>query len=129
MPSKIAPAADGLVVDRPDHTSPEEIAQFRDFYARTKGYSLPAFEFWIEFRPDVLKRYRGGVRSATSIEETPRPLPHVLAMLHYYAIRGYPEGILYEVRLSQTGGATKGEIMDTLAVAFIHGSPLGMNYV
>jgi hypothetical protein len=129
MSKSTSPSPDGLIYDHPDVTTEAEINEFREFYIRTKGYSLPAFEFWLEFRPDVLKRYRSGTRFATSAEEKSHPLPHVLAMLHYYAIRGYHEGILYEVKLCQSMGATKGEILDTLAFAFIHGSPLGMNFV
>lgn len=120
---------DGLTNDY-DNTTADEIAIFRRFYEETKGYSLPAFEFWLDHRPDVLKRYRANfVRETTSKEEKAKPLAHVIAMLHYYAIVGFPEGILYEVKLGQTQGATKGEILDTLAVAFIHGNPMGMHYV
>ena len=120
---------DGLLYD-PEVTTQEEIDAFRDFYVRTKGYSLPAFEFWLEFRPDVLKRYRANfVRETTSAEEKPRPLAHVMAMLHYYAVIGFEDGIIYEVKLAENHGATRGEIMDTLAFAFIHGNPLGMRGV
>jgi len=122
-------AGDGLT-NNYGVTTPEEIATFRKFYADTKGYSLPALEFWIDHRPDALKRYRANfVRETTSVEESAKPLPHVAAMLHYYAIIGYADGILYEIRLCQSMGMTKGEILDTLAVAFIHGNPMGMRFV
>jgi len=121
--------ADGLLYN-PDVTTQEEIDTYREFYKRTKGYSLPAFEFWLEFRPDVLKRYRANfVRETTSVEEKPRPLAHVIAMLHQYAIVGFEDGIIYEVKLSEAEGATRGEILDTLAFAFIHGNPMGMRSV
>ena len=120
---------DGLRYD-PDVTTPEEIETYRKFYIRTKGYSLPAFEFWLEFRPDVLKRYRANfVRETTSAEEQGRPLAHVMAMLHYYAIVGFEDGILFEIKLAQSHGATRGEILDTLAFAFIHANPMGMQHV
>lgn len=120
---------DGLLYN-PEVTTQEEIDAYRKFYIATKGYSLPAFEFWLQLRPDVLKRYRANfVRETTSAEEKPRPLSHVIAMLHYYAVVGFEDGILYEIKLSRTHGATRGEVMDTLAFAFIHGAPLGMTAV
>lgn len=120
---------DGLRYD-PDVTTQEEIDKYREFYIRTKGYSLPAFEFWLEFRPDVLKRYRANfVRETSSVELKERPLAHVIAMLHYYAIVGFEDGILFEIKLAQSHGATKGEVLDTLAFAFLHGNPMGMQRV
>lgn len=120
---------DGLLYDA-EVTTQAEIDAFREFYIRTKGYSLPAFEFWLHFRPDVLKRYRANfVRETTGPEEKPRPLAHVMAMLHYYAVIGFEDGILYEVKLAESHGATRGEILDVLAFAFIHGNPLGMRGV
>lgn len=120
---------DGLLYN-PDVTSQEEIDTYRAFYAKTKGYSLPAFEFWLETRPDVLKRYRANfVRETTSAEEKPRALPHVLAMLHHYAVVGFGEGILYEIKLAQSEGASRGDCLDTIAFAFLNGAPMGMDAV
>lgn len=127
MKSPLPP--DGLRYD-PEVTTQEEIDTYRQYYINTKGYSLPAFEFWLDMRPDVLKRYRANfVRETTSVEEKTRALPHVIAMLHHYAVVGYQDGILYEIKLSESEGATKGEILDTLAFAFIHGNPMGMQQV
>ncbi len=118
---------DGLLYE-PDVTTQEEIDVFRAFYARTKGYSLPAFEFWLELRPDVLKRYRANFRrEVSSEEEKSRPLPHVLAMLHYYSVVGYGDGVLFEMKLAQTEGATRGECLDAIAFAFIDAGPMGMD--
>jgi alkylhydroperoxidase/carboxymuconolactone decarboxylase family protein YurZ len=125
----IEPAADGLDLSNLDSITGEEVAAFRDYYERVKGESMPALEFWLEFRPDVMKRYRAGVRHTTSEAERDHPLLHAMAMLHFYAVTGYEDGINYEVKLCREGGATKAEILDLLAVAFIHGSPRGMRYV
>ncbi len=120
---------DGLLYN-PDVTTQEEIDTYRRFYVETKGYSLPGFEFWLDLRPDVLKRYRANfVRETTSVQERSRPLAHVMAMLHHYAVVGFEDGVLYEIKLSRNEGATRGEVLDTIAMAFIHGSPLGMNAV
>jgi hypothetical protein len=125
----VEPAADGLDLTSLDTITPAEIEAFRAYYERVKGHSMPALEFWLEFRPDVMKRYRAGVRETTSDEERGHPLLHAMAMLHYYAVTGYEDGIAYEVRLVRAGGATKAEVLDMLAVAFIHGSPRGMRFV
>ena len=118
---------DGLRYD-PDITTQEEIDTFRAFYKRTKGYSLPAFEFWLDLRPDVLKRYRANYRrEVSSAEERLRPIPHVLAMLHYYVIVGYGDGVLYELKLAQSEGAARGECLDAMAFAFINAGPMGMD--
>ena len=118
---------DGLLYD-PDITTQEEIDTFRAFYKRTKGYSLPAFEFWLDLRPDVLKRYRANYRrEVSSAEEKLRPIPHVLAMLHYYVIVGYGDGVLYELKLAQSEGAARGECLDAMAFAFINSGPMGMD--
>ena len=76
---------------------------------------MVAHEFWIEFRPDVLKRQRARVRLNSAPGEKPMPLAHVLGYVHLYTILGFEDGIRYEVLLSQAGGATKGEVLDTLA--------------
>jgi hypothetical protein len=116
----------GLDLLNLDVTTEEEKAAFRRDYVRIKGYSLPAFEFWLEFRPDQLKRARlQGANTAPSEYE----LPHILAFLHLYSIVGFEEGILYEGRFAEQIGATRSEILAAIAVAYIHGGPFGMSHV
>ena len=129
MTQKVNPDADGLIVSNPDVTTPEEIAAFRAYYAKTKGKSLPGLEFWLENRPDVLKRYRAGVRCTTSAEWRGHPLPMVLQHLHQYVITAYEDGIIYQVHVAEAAGASKAVIMDVLAIAFLHSGPRGMNFV
>lgn len=120
---------DGLDMSSPDTITQEEIQAFRDHYVYTKGYSIPAFEFWLDFRADILKRYRATVPFMTTSNEPKCLVKNCLNMLHHYAIVGYEDGILYEVLLSKRRGATRGEVLDTLAIAFIHGGPLGSRFV
>lgn len=87
------------------------------------GFVLPAFEFWLENDPEVLKRYR--LQAALSRS---KPVT-ALGMLHTYAVHGYEDGILYEIRNAQGWGATKAQILETLAVAFLHGGPRAMRFV
>jgi hypothetical protein len=129
MQQKVNPEADGLIITNPDHTSQEEIDAFRAYYAATKGKSLPGLEMWLELRPDVLKRYRAGVRETTSAQWRAYPLPMVLQHLHQYAIIGYDDGIAFQLNVARAAGATRGVLLDVLAVAFLHSGPRGMNYV
>lgn len=120
---------DGLDMSSLDTITEDELQAFRDHYLYTKGYSIPAFEFWLKFRADILKRYRATVPFMTTGAEKKCIVKNSLNMLHYYAIKGYEDGILYEIHLSKRRGATKGEVLDTLAVAFVHGGPLGSRFV
>ena len=129
MSEKINPDADGLIVGKPDITTQEEIEAFRAYYAKTKGKSLPGFEFLLENRPDVLKRYRSAVRITTSEEWRAYPLQMVLQHFHQYTITGYGDGIDYQVHVAQAAGASKAMLLEVLAIAFLHSGPRGMNYV
>jgi hypothetical protein len=119
----------GLDLTRPDITNAEELAEFRAFYTATIGYALPAFEPWMELRPDVLKRYRLQVQSTASAANEAFPLIRTLSSLLYYVIAAYEDGILYEIRVAQTLGATRSDVLETIALAFLDGGPRGMRYV
>jgi hypothetical protein len=113
----------GIDLLNPTETSEEELAAFRDFYTNRLGYMLPALDFWLENQPEVLKRYR--LQAAFSES---KPIT-ALGMLHYYAVYAYEDGVLYEIRNSRAWGATKAQVLETLAVAFIHAGPRGMRFV
>lgn len=117
---------DGLDLSKMDTITPEELRQFREFYDRVKGGSLPAHEFLLENRPDLLKRHRAIAREMTDLVNEEHPLVHTLAHLHFYAVMGFEFGIWYETRQALAGGATKAEILDTLGVAYLHAGPMGM---
>jgi alkylhydroperoxidase/carboxymuconolactone decarboxylase family protein YurZ len=123
---RISVIQDGLDVSRPDETTDAEIAAFRDEYRSTNKGLLDSFEFWLEFRPDVLKRHKARTRHFRSAIEPDRPLVGILAALHQYAVSGFAEGIAYEIRLAQSLGATRADVLDTLSVAFIHSGHPGM---
>lgn len=114
---------DGMNLLEPDVTTDEEIAQFRKFYAFAKKEQNKSYEFWLEFRPDVLKRHK--LRTATRTVGPGYPLP-ALAALHQYVISGFSDGIGYEIELARTMGARRGDILDTISVAFIHSGHPGM---
>lgn len=114
---------DGMNLLEPDVTTDEEIAQFRRFYAFAKKEQNKSYEFWLEFRPDVLKRHK--LRTATRTVGPGYPIP-ALAALHQYVITAFSDGIGYEIELARTMGARRGDILDTISVAFIHSGHPGM---
>ena len=124
--ASISPYQDGLNVSNPDVTTAEEIAAYRAEYLNTNKGLLDSFEFWLEFRPDVLKRHKARTRHFTTTKERSYPVVALLAMIHQYTIASFEEGVAYEIRLAQTNGATRADILDTLSVAFIHSGHPGM---
>ena len=117
---------DGLDVTNPDVTTPEEIAAYRAEYLGSNKGLLDSFEFWLEFRPDVLKRHKARTRHFRTAKEPDYPLVTLLAALHQYVVEGFHEGVAYEIRLAQTLGATRTDILDVLSVAWIHAGHPGM---
>jgi hypothetical protein len=117
---------DGMNLLQPDITTDEEIAQFRQFYAYAKKEQNKSYEFWLEFRPDVLKRHK--LRTATRTVGPAYPIP-ALAALHQYVITAFRDGIGYEIELARTMGARRGDVLDVISVAFIHSGHPGMYQV
>jgi hypothetical protein len=117
---------DGLDVTQPDVTTAEEIEAYRAEYTGSNKGLLDSFEFWLEFRPDVLKRHKARTRHFSSVTEPRHPLVGLLGAIHQYTVSGFREGIAYEIRLAQTNGALRTDILDTLSVAFIHSGHRGM---
>jgi hypothetical protein len=117
---------DGLDVSNPDVTTPEEIEAYRAEYLGTNKGLLDSFEFWLEFRPDVLKRHKARTRHFRTSKEPDFPLVQILAAIHQYTIDAFPDGIAYEIRLARSLGATRADILDTLSVAWIHAGHRGM---
>jgi hypothetical protein len=123
--SELGRFQDGLDVTSPDVTTQEEIDAYRAEYLGTNKGLLDSFEFWLEFRPDVLKRHKARTRHFRTAEED-RPLAQILAAVHAYTISAFSEGVAYEIRLAQSLGATRTDILDTLSVAWIHSGHRGM---
>ncbi|HWU11837.1 MAG TPA: hypothetical protein VN520_36730 [Streptomyces sp.] len=117
---------DGLDLSNPDATTREEIAAFHAEYERTKKGRLDSFEFWIEFRPDVLKRHKARSRHFFGEEAARFQVPIQMLAIHQYAVEGFQAGIGYEIRLARSNGAQRSDILDALSVANIHSGHQGM---
>ena len=124
--SAISSFQDGLDVSRPDEMTPEEIEAYRSEYTGSNKGLLDSFEFWLEFRPDVLKRHKARTRHYSNTAEPAYQLVGLLGAIHQYTIAAFKEGVAYEIRLAQTNGAPRTDILDTLSVAFIHSGHRGM---
>jgi hypothetical protein len=122
----ISSIQDGLDVSRPDEMTAEEIAAYRSEYTGSNKGLLDSFEFWLEFRPDVLKRHKARTRHYTSAVEPSHHLVGLLGAIHQYTVMAFREGIAYEIRLAQTNGALRTDVLDTLSIAFIHSGHRGM---
>ena len=122
----ISSIQDGLDVTRPNEMTAEEIEAYRNEYTGSNKGLLDSFEFWLEFRPDVLKRHKARTRHYSSPTEPAHHLVGLLGAIHQYTVMAFREGIAYEIRLAQTNGALRTDILDTLSVAFIHSGHRGM---
>jgi hypothetical protein len=107
--------------------SKEEAYEFSSIYRQSHGTMLPAYEFWLRHQPEVLKRHRLQANWTPSIQGLKLPLHGTLGFLHLYAVLGYSFGVKYETQHSQSLGANKESILQTLEIAFIHSGPRGMH--
>ena len=120
----------GLDLARVASTTDAEKTNFKKFYATTLGRSHPGLDFWLAPSPEVLKLYR-----AFAVAGTPETLVGHnksftgFGFVQYYALLGYVEGIRYIVFMWQTQGLTKAQVLEGLALAFIHSGPRGMETV
>jgi hypothetical protein len=117
----------GLDLSNLRELSAEEADAFSKTYERSHGTMLPAYDFWLHQKPEVLKRHRLQARWTPGDEGLQLPLHGTLGFLHLYAILGYSFGIQYETQHSRSLGASKEAVLQTLEIAFIHSGPRGMH--
>jgi hypothetical protein len=124
----------GLDLDNIEVTTPEEIKAFRSEILEGCGgklmYPLSAYSVMLETRPDMLKLHFRQMNSAFLVPgEGSFRILACTTMLHWYTCHRYEEGILHEVRNSQHEGATKDQVGEVLALAFMHCGPAGLRFV
>jgi hypothetical protein len=113
----------GLDLLRPDAYSETEGEVFRQSYEDDHGAALAAYDFWLRWRPDVLKRHRLQAYVADQSGAW-----FTLLFLHYYTVIAFEEGIAYQAQMVKAAGLTRDEVLETLAVAFLHAGPYGMTF-
>jgi hypothetical protein len=117
----------GLDLGRVGATTEAEKADFQKFYAANLGRSHLGLDFWLDTSPDVLKRYR-----AFATADVPGAIEGAFtgfAFLPQYALLGYTEGVRYLVRLWQTQRLDREQVLEGLAIGFLHMGPRGMETV
>ena len=118
----------GLNLDDPDATTQGEINEFRRISSKQFGMQQDSFEFWLEHRPDVLKRYRkwaDALRIRLSGEDPNIWTVNTIGVSIFYAMTGFERGLEYTFHiLAQTH--TKDQFLDTLALIFRYVGPRGM---
>jgi hypothetical protein len=120
----------GLDLADMDSMTGEEDENYRSFNETKLGVTHRGLTFWLDVdRPDVLKRYR-----AYADDQTPGGLESVrkagaFSFFQFYALSGYSVGIRYLVHMYQTMGFSRSQILEGLAVAFLHNGPRGSETV
>lgn len=117
----------GLDLSSLDSTTEDEVAAFRAHYAAHHGSPLAAYEFWLGLDPGQVKRHRLQARWSADAEGLARPLHGTLGFLQLYAVWAYEEGIRYEVLHARSLGCVRAGVLETLALAFMHSGPRGMD--
>lgn len=93
----------------------------------TDELSLTGFiDFWARERPDVAKSYRRAIETTCGFDDALPGAAVGLLFLHQYVLTSNPNGVLYEVIASRVWGASRRQIIETMAFAFIHAGPHGM---
>lgn len=119
----------GLNLSEPDVTTQEEIDEFRRISNAQLGIQQPGLDFWLDTRPDVLKRYRAWADLLTvrDADEAPNKWkPNGIAILYLYAMANFEDGIRYSLYGMNHQGLTREQILEVWALVFRYAGPLGM---
>jgi hypothetical protein len=111
----------------PGDFSPDEVAEIVHWYSTYHGLGdltlAPFTSFWLEHDHDVFKGYRLWIEGA--LKDGFPPVAGGLSHLHYYCATDFPRGALYEAVAARKWGATKQQVLDVMALAFLQGGPAG----
>jgi hypothetical protein len=120
----------GLDFSKLDEITPEEIAEFRRSYTAEDGRPHVAFEFLIENRPSILKRYRlfatylsppfGNARLISALS---------LGFMSFYGLLGFEPGILYCLISLHRAGFSRAEVFEALELPFLTCGPRGLQTI
>jgi hypothetical protein len=124
----------GLDLDNVEVTGREEIAAFRDAVIEGTGgrltYPVGAYSVMLANRPDMLKLHFRQM-SSIGVGSGQGELSALarITMLNWYLFDRYEDGILAELRGMQRAGATKEQVSEVLAIAFMHCGPSGLRFL
>jgi alkylhydroperoxidase/carboxymuconolactone decarboxylase family protein YurZ len=112
-----------------DDEQARTLAWYREFHDHGDLDLAPFARFMVEHDPSGFKRLRRHMIALDeSLDEPPLPLAAgVLMFVHTYFVLGMGKGALYEIITMRELGATRAEVMETIALAAFHGGPRGIN--
>ena len=115
----------GLNLSEMDQVTTGEKEAFRQFYDKMLGRGHPGLEFFLNNAPDTMKRYRAWADSGTPKNLAQDRRITGFGFMAYYALLGYVEGVRYLVYIAQQLGMTRSQVLEGLAIAFLHAGPRG----
>jgi hypothetical protein len=115
----------GFDLTRPGEVSDAEWHSYEENQRRHLGRILPTPDLIGRYRPDAVKRWVAQGDAAVG----PGSLRTNLRYLHYYAIIGHSDGVLYEMALAARAGHRRAEVIDTLTLATLHSPSYGLHYM
>lgn len=115
----------GLDLSTPTEITQEEKDAFREHYSTQFGHSLDGLDWWLDQDAEVLKRYR----LYCSLTLRVKPAITGNGTLAFYALQGYLTGVRYVLHSWRARGVSKAEVLEMLALSFIHCGPRGMQCI
>lgn len=105
------------------------LAWYREYHDHGDLDLAPFARFMVEHDQAGFKRLRRHMIALDEeLDELPLPLAAgVLMFVHTYFVLGMGKGALYEIVTMRELGATRAEIMETIALGALHGGPRGIN--
>jgi hypothetical protein len=121
----------GLDLTDLDHITPEEVAAFHDSYMRVQGRHHVGFEYLLNNNPSALKRWRLFAKyAAIPLDQQLILTATNFALVAWYALLGFEEGVRYQVYLQQVSGrSTREQVNDGLGLSFFYCGPRGAEIV
>jgi hypothetical protein len=115
----------GLDLSKPTEITPEEVEAFKSHYASQFGLALEGLDWWLDKNPEVLKRYR--LYCSLTLRVDPAIMGN--GTLAFYMINGYETGIRYCIQSWAQQGVSKAQMLEIIAIAFVHAGPRGMQHL
>jgi hypothetical protein len=115
----------GLDLSKPTEITDEEIAAFKSHYSGQFGREMIGLYWWFDKNPEVLKRYR--LFCSLTLRVEPRVMGN--GTLGFYALNGFEAGVRYVINSYQNDGLNKAQMLEVIALAFVHCGPRGMETI
>ena len=119
----------GLDLSRPDEITEAEKESFKGTFEAVTGRPHHGLNFWLDTRPDILKRYRIWCDKINTRGDVKSYNPNGYGFVYLYGMTGYEVGVKYIITVEQSLGLTKEQVLEGIAAAFLWLGPRGMETV